>query len=82
MTSSIRVENKNKDILILGERPTQGLDHVTLTAEAKYHISFTQPSKRFMLSLHYKMEVFYLLMLQQYINSKQKTLKYKIMHCA
>ena len=40
-------------ILILGEGPIQGLDHTTLTAEAKYPINFTQPNKRFVLSLHY-----------------------------
>ena len=52
MSSSVHVDNKRKDILILGERPTQGLNH-TLTAEAKYPINFTQSSKRFVLSLHY-----------------------------
>ena len=52
MSSSVHVDNKGKDILILGERPTQGLNH-TLTAEAKYPINFTQSSKRFVLSLHY-----------------------------
>ena len=40
-------------ILILGEGPTQGLDDTTLTAEAKYPMNFTQPRKRFVLSLHY-----------------------------
>ena len=39
--------------LIVGEGPTQWLDNTTLTAEAKYPISFTQPRKRFVLSLHY-----------------------------
>ena len=34
MSSSVNIENKRKDILILGERPTQGLDDSTLTAEA------------------------------------------------
>ena len=53
MSSSVHVDNKNKDILILGEGPTQGLDATTLTAEAKYPINFTQPRKRFILSLHY-----------------------------
>ena len=53
MSSSVHVDNKNKDILILGEGPTQGLDGTTLTAEAKYPINFTQPRKRFELSLHY-----------------------------
>ena len=34
MSSSMNVDNKNKDILILGQGPTQGLDDTTLTAEA------------------------------------------------
>ena len=29
-----------KDILILGQGPTQGLDDTTLTAETKYPINF------------------------------------------
>ena len=53
MSSSVHIDNKNKDILILGEGPTQGLDDTTLTAEAKYPINFTQSGKRFVLSLHY-----------------------------
>ena len=32
MSSSVHINNKNKDILILGEGPTQGLDDNTLTA--------------------------------------------------
>ena len=35
-------DDKGKDIVILGERPTQGLDDTALTAEAKYPINFTQ----------------------------------------
>ena len=53
MSSSVHIDNKNKAILILGEGPTRELDHTTLTAEAKYPINFTQPNKRFVLSLHY-----------------------------
>ena len=53
MSSSVHVDNKWKDILILGEGPTQGLDDTTLTAEAKYPINFTKPGKSFLLSLHY-----------------------------
>ena len=53
MSSSVHVDNKGKDILILGEGPTQGFDDTTLTAEAKYPINFTQAGKRFVLSLHY-----------------------------
>ena len=53
MSSSMHIDNKGKDILILGAGPTQGLDDTTLTAEAKYPINFTQLGKRFVLSLHY-----------------------------
>ena len=53
MSSYIRIDNKNKDIIILSEDPTQGLYDTTLTAEAKYHINFKQPKKIFVLSLHY-----------------------------
>ena len=49
----MHIENKVRDILILGEGQTQGLDATTLTAEAIYHSNFTQPNKIFVLSLHY-----------------------------
>ena len=51
---SVHIDNKNKDISILGEGSTQELDDTPLTAEAKYLINFTQPRKRFVLSLHYR----------------------------
>ena len=53
MNSSVHIDNTNIDILILGEGPTQGLDDTTLSVEAKYPINFTQPRKRFVLSLNY-----------------------------
>ena len=51
MSSTIHIDNKGKDILILDEGPTQGLDDTTLTAKAKHPISFMQSNKRFLLSL-------------------------------
>ena len=51
--SSAHMDNKNKDILILGEGPTQGLDNTALMAEAKYSINFIQLNKRFVLSLQF-----------------------------
>ena len=42
----------DKDILLLGIGPTQGLEH-TLTAEKIYSINFTVTKKKFCLSLHY-----------------------------
>ena len=53
MSSSVSVDNNEKDILILGEGPTQRSDDTTLTADAKYPINFTQSGRRFVLSLHY-----------------------------
>ena len=53
MSSSVSFDNKGKDTLILGERPTQGLDDTKLTADTKYLINFTQSNRRFVLSLHY-----------------------------
>ena len=52
MSSSIHIDNKKKDILILGRGPAQGLES-TLTAEKMYSINFTEKNKRFCLRLHY-----------------------------
>ena len=53
MSSSVYVDNKNKDILIFDEGPKQGLDDTRLIKEAKYPINFTQANKRFALSVYY-----------------------------
>ena len=39
ISSSVHFNNKRKDILIFVEGPTQGLDDITLTAEAIYPIN-------------------------------------------
>lgn len=54
MSSSLHINNSNKkDIFILGKSPTYGFDDVTLTAEKRYAINFTEQQKQFCLSLHY-----------------------------
>ena len=53
MSSSVHNDNENKNILILGERPTQRLVDTTLTADAIFPTNFTHPNKIFVLSLHY-----------------------------
>ena len=45
MSTSIHIDNKNKDILVLGRGPAQGLES-TLTAEKIYSINFTEKIKR------------------------------------
>ena len=52
-SSSVHIDNKNKDILILGIGPTQGLDDTTLTAEIEYSINFSRPRIKICLSLQY-----------------------------
>ena len=52
MSSSVHIDNKNKDMLILGKGSTQGLDNTTLTAEAEYSLNFSRSQRKFCLSLH------------------------------
>ena len=52
-SSSVHVNNKKKNILVLGEAPAQRLDATTITAEAKYFINFKKLRNIFVLSLHY-----------------------------
>ena len=49
MNSSIHVDNKKKDILILGKGPTQRLGEHSLTAENMYSINFTKNNTKFCL---------------------------------
>ena len=53
MNSSVHVDNKGKDILILGKSPTQGLGEHSLTAEKMYSINFSKDNVKFCLGLYY-----------------------------
>ena len=46
MSSSLQIDNKKKDILILGKGPTQGLEH-TLPAEKLYSITLLKKKQSF-----------------------------------
>ena len=52
MSSFVYIDNKKKNILVLGIGPIQGLEH-TLTAEKMYSINFNVVNKKICLSLHY-----------------------------
>ena len=52
MSSSAHIDNKGKDILFLGNGPTQGLESI-LTAAKVYSINFTVTNNKCCLSLHY-----------------------------
>ena len=46
MSSSTKIDNRKKDILILDKSPTQGLED-TLSAEKMYSIVFTKKIQTF-----------------------------------
>ena len=71
MNSSVHIDNKKK-YLNDGEGATQELDDTTLTTEALYSINFTQPNKRFVLSLHYNGSNSFFVNAAKNINSKEK----------
>ena len=75
-SSSAHVDNKKKDILILGEGPTQGLEHA-LTAEKMYSINFTVTRKKFCSCLHFNEAiVICLLIVQKFTNLKRKVQRF------
>ena len=47
MSSYAHIDNKKKDISVLGKGPTQGIEHV-LTAEKMYSVNFTVTNKIFL----------------------------------
>ena len=46
MSLSSKIDNRKKDIIILGKGPTQGLEH-TLSAEKMYSINFNKKKKKY-----------------------------------
>ena len=79
MSSSRKIDNRKKDILILGKGPTRGKEH-TLSAEKIYSINFKGKNKRFWLSLHYNKENSYLFVNGTGIH-KFKSKDYEILAC-
>ena len=78
MSSPLHIDNKKKDILILGKGLTQGLSDTTLTAEARYSNNFSRSNRKFCLSLHDNgSNSFYLLLLKKLYQFKAKDSKTK-----
>ena len=69
--SVIHSNNKTNNIYIMGDGFVQGIVDTTLYAEKTYSQNFTQPSKKFVLSLHYNRYDSYL-----FVTGKQE-LKFK-----
>ena len=52
-SSLVHANNKANNIYVIGDLFVQGINDTTLYAEKIYSKNFTQPSKKFVLSLHY-----------------------------
>ena len=79
MSSSAKIDNRKKDILILGRGPTQGLEY-TLSAEKIYSINFTKKNTKFCIIM--EQIVNYLSTVQSLSNLKQKIQKFVHIHYA
>ena len=62
MDSSTNLDNKGKDILILGKGPTQGLGEHSLSVEKMYSINLAKGNAKFCFNfvLHYNGDNSYL----------------------
>ena len=69
--SVIHANDKSNNIFVMGDDLLQGINDTTLYAEKMYSQNFTQPSTKFVLSLHYNGDNSYL-----FVNGKQE-LKFK-----
>ena len=78
MSSSVHVDNKGKDILILGEGLTQGLDDTTLTAEANVPLNlYNQIEDLYLVYTIMEATLSYFLMLQKIYQFKVNDLEIK-----
>ena len=71
MSFSIRATNRANHVYLMGDGLTQGINDTTIYAEKKYWRKFTDPGKKFVLSLHYNGDDSYL-----FVNGRQE-LKFK-----
>ena len=71
MSFSVHKTNRANHIYLMGTGLTQGIHDTTLYAEKNFYRNFTDPGKKFMLSLHYNDDNSYL-----FVNGRQE-LKFK-----
>ena len=71
MSFSVQATNRANNIYLMGGGLMQGIHDTTLYVEKNYYRNFTDPGKKFVLSLHYNGDDSYL-----FINGRQE-LKFK-----
>ena len=73
MSFSVHRTNRANHIYLMGTGLTQGINNTTIYAEKNFYRNFTDPGKKFMLSLHYNGDDSYL-----FVNGRQElTFKWK-----
>ena len=60
MSFSAHATNRVNHIYLMGDGLTQGIDHTTSHGEKNYWRNFTDPGKKFIISLHYNGDESYL----------------------
>ena len=53
MSFSVHATNRANHICLMGDGLTQGINDTTIYVEKNYYRNFTDPGKKFVLSLHY-----------------------------
>ena len=71
MSFSVHASNRANNIYVMGDGLTQGIHDTTLYVEKNFYRNFTDPGKKFVLSLHYNGDDSYL-----FVNGRQE-LKFK-----
>ena len=71
MSFSVHATNRANHIYVMGDGLTQGINDTTIYVEKNYYRNFTDPGKKFILSLHYNGNNSYL-----FVNGRQE-LKFK-----
>ena len=71
MSFSAHATNRANHMYLMGEGLTQGIDDTTIYVEKNYWRNFTNPGKKFMISLHYNGDKSYF-----FVNGRQE-LKFK-----
>ena len=71
MNFSVHANNRANSIYVMGDGITQGIRDTTLYVEKNYSRNFTDPGKKFVISLHYNGDESYF-----FVNDRQE-LKFK-----
>ena len=71
MSFSVHTTNRTNHIYLMSDGLTQGINDTTIHVEKNYYRNFTDPGKKFVLSLHYNGDDSYL-----FVNGRQE-LKFK-----